>query len=79
MSEALQFIAALANYQGRTLVSGLENRLRLLDLIILRLAVPFIVYFVSCEAFSYFANILIANVVGPFSYVPLPVTLPMVP
>ena len=29
------------------MMSGLENRLRLFDLIALRLAVPFVVYFVS--------------------------------
>ncbi|GJE94695.1 SNG1 family protein [Phanerochaete sordida] len=41
----LSFIAALGNFNARVLISGLERRLKLTRLIMLRIVVPVIIYF----------------------------------
>lgn len=41
----LSFIAALGNFNARVLVSGLDRRLKLSQLILLRIAVPVVIYF----------------------------------
>jgi len=41
----LSFIAVLANFNARVVISGIERRLKLRQLIALRYVVPFIIYF----------------------------------
>ncbi|KAI0686706.1 hypothetical protein BC835DRAFT_1420255 [Cytidiella melzeri] len=41
----LSFIAALANFQARVMVSGIDRRLRFGQLMILRYIAPFVIYF----------------------------------
>ncbi|KAI0821447.1 hypothetical protein BC629DRAFT_1587717 [Irpex lacteus] len=41
----LSFIAALANFQARVMISGIDRRLRFKQLLILRFVAPFTIYF----------------------------------
>ncbi|KAI0087133.1 hypothetical protein BDY19DRAFT_1092222 [Irpex rosettiformis] len=48
----LSFIAALANFQARVMISGIDRRLRFKQLLILRFVAPFTIYFWLSFVFS---------------------------